>query len=73
MPKQCTLTYQRKAKNESSGSKLLTSFGDGKIQEQDAEVKYGPKSQKRLVSVEIKITRSTQVFKENAIQLGDEE
>lgn len=30
------------------------------------------KSHRRLVSVEIKITRSTLIFKENAIQLGDE-
>lgn len=31
MPKIVILTYQRKAKNESSGSKLLTSFGDEKF------------------------------------------
>lgn len=30
------------------------------------------KSHRRLVSLEIKITISTLVFKENAIQLGDE-
>lgn len=70
MPKivraQYILTYQRKARNVRSGSKLLSFFGEGKSQEQDAEVKCGPSHIRRLASVEIKIPRSTLVFTDNS-------